>query len=108
MNNWKQITVPDHTPLEGAITTLDKGERWLVEPRKLDDEGKQWTPGVKTGVREGSYFHLTEFFGPVLGIMHAKDLDEAIKFEKQQEEKNAAKSPKTGSHVTRSASKKKQ
>jgi RHH-type proline utilization regulon transcriptional repressor/proline dehydrogenase/delta 1-pyrroline-5-carboxylate dehydrogenase len=36
---------------------------------------------VKTGVREGSYFHLTEFFGPVLGIMHAKDLDEAIRLQ---------------------------
>ncbi|KAH7364294.1 putative secretory component protein SHR3 [Rhexocercosporidium sp. MPI-PUGE-AT-0058] len=37
-----------------------------------------------------------------------KDLDEAIKYEKEQEEKAATKSPKTGSHVTRSASKKKQ
>ena len=24
MNNWKQITVPASTPLEGAINTLDK------------------------------------------------------------------------------------
>merc|ERR1711977_649252 len=37
-----------------------------------------------------------------------KDLDEAIKYEKEQEEKAATKSPKTGSHVTRSVSKKKQ
>lgn len=34
-----------------------------------------------------------------------KDLDEAIKFEKEQEEK-ALKSPRNGNHVTRSASKK--
>ncbi|EKD15521.1 hypothetical protein LZ554_002492 [Drepanopeziza brunnea f. sp. 'monogermtubi'] len=37
-----------------------------------------------------------------------KDLDEAIKFEKEQEEKNAARSPKVGTHATKAASKKKQ
>ncbi|MCK8469013.1 bifunctional proline dehydrogenase/L-glutamate gamma-semialdehyde dehydrogenase [Microbacterium sp. KSW4-16] len=75
------IIEPADGKLLRALTTLEKGERWLVEPRKLDDEGTQWTPGVKTGVREGSYFHLTEFFGPVLGIMHAKDLDEALRLQ---------------------------
>jgi len=75
------IIEPANGKLLTALTTLEKGERWLVKPRKLDDEGKQWTPGVKTGVREGSYFHLTEFFGPVLGIMHAKDLDEALRLQ---------------------------
>lgn len=37
-----------------------------------------------------------------------KDQDEVAKFERQQEEKQAAKSGKNGGHVTRSASKKKQ
>jgi RHH-type proline utilization regulon transcriptional repressor/proline dehydrogenase/delta 1-pyrroline-5-carboxylate dehydrogenase len=36
---------------------------------------------VKIGVAPGSTTHLTEFFGPVLGIMHAKDLDEAIRLQ---------------------------
>ncbi|WP_217179492.1 bifunctional proline dehydrogenase/L-glutamate gamma-semialdehyde dehydrogenase [Streptomyces sp. AC495_CC817] len=72
---------PANGKLLKALTTLDKGERWLVEPKRLDAEGKQWTPGVKTGVREGSTTHLTEFFGPVLGIMRAKDLDEAIRLQ---------------------------
>ncbi|MEV8249688.1 bifunctional proline dehydrogenase/L-glutamate gamma-semialdehyde dehydrogenase [Microbacterium sp. NPDC076768] len=75
------LVEPANGKLLSALTKLDKGERWLVEPRKLDEEGRQWTPGVKTGVREGSYFHLTEFFGPVLGIMHAKDLDEALRLQ---------------------------
>ncbi|MEU4014517.1 bifunctional proline dehydrogenase/L-glutamate gamma-semialdehyde dehydrogenase [Microbacterium sp. NPDC028030] len=75
------IIEPASGKLLTALTKLEKGERWLVKPRKLDDEGKQWTPGVKTGVREGSYFHLTEFFGPVLGIMHAEDLDEALRLQ---------------------------
>jgi RHH-type proline utilization regulon transcriptional repressor/proline dehydrogenase/delta 1-pyrroline-5-carboxylate dehydrogenase len=33
-------------------------------------------------VKPGSEFHLTENFGPVLGIMHAKDLTEAIEFQR--------------------------
>lgn len=75
------IIEPASGKLLKALTTLDKGERWLVEPKKLDDEGRQWTPGVKTGVVAGSTTHMTEFFGPVLGIMHAKDLDEALRLQ---------------------------
>ncbi|WP_136057467.1 bifunctional proline dehydrogenase/L-glutamate gamma-semialdehyde dehydrogenase [Microbacterium sp. K24] len=75
------IIEPANGKLLTALTKLEKGERWLVKPRKLDADGTQWTPGVKTGVREGSYFHLTEFFGPVLGVMHAKDLDEALRLQ---------------------------
>ncbi|MDR6143116.1 RHH-type proline utilization regulon transcriptional repressor/proline dehydrogenase/delta 1-pyrroline-5-carboxylate dehydrogenase [Microbacterium foliorum] len=75
------IIEPANGKLLTALTTLEKGERWLVEPKKLDDEGTQWTPGVKIGVALGSTTHLTEFFGPVLGIMHAKDLDEAIRLQ---------------------------
>ena len=37
-----------------------------------------WSPGVKYGVRPGSYTHLTEFFGPVLGVMRFEKLAEAI------------------------------
>nr|WP_228373743.1 bifunctional proline dehydrogenase/L-glutamate gamma-semialdehyde dehydrogenase [Demequina maris] len=61
-----------------ALTSLEPGERWLVEPRRLDHEGRSWTPGVRLGVAPGSWFHLTECFGPVLGIMTADTLDEAI------------------------------
>ncbi|GAA1999367.1 bifunctional proline dehydrogenase/L-glutamate gamma-semialdehyde dehydrogenase [Brevibacterium samyangense] len=61
-----------------ALTTLDEGEEWLLEPQQLDEDGHLWRPGIKTGVKPGSFFHRTEVFGPVLGLMHAKDLDEAI------------------------------
>jgi RHH-type proline utilization regulon transcriptional repressor/proline dehydrogenase/delta 1-pyrroline-5-carboxylate dehydrogenase len=64
-----------------ALTTLGADEEWLVEPKALDDTGRLWSPGVRTGVQPGSYFHLTEFFGPVLGIMAARDLEEAIRFQ---------------------------
>ena len=59
-----------------ALTRLDDGEEWLVEPRRLSPQ--TWTPGVRLGVRPGSWFHRTECFGPVLGVMRADSLDEAV------------------------------
>lgn len=63
--------------IKGA-TTLEEGEKWLVLPRKIADNF--WTPGVKLGVKEGSFSHKTEFFGPLLSVMRAENLSEAIRF----------------------------
>lgn len=75
------IIEPANGKLLHALTQLGIGEEWLVEPRQLDATGRLWSPGIRTGVAAGSYFHLTEFFGPVLGVMHARDLDEAIRMQ---------------------------
>ena len=72
---------PPDGPLQRALHTLDGGERWLVEPQQLDSEGRLWSPGVRLGVAEGSWFHRTECFGPVLGVMRARDLDHAIELQ---------------------------
>lgn len=72
------LVEPANGKLLDALTTLEPGESWLAAPRRLDDEGRLWTPGVRVGVQRGSRTHLVEFFGPVLGIMTAADLDEAI------------------------------
>jgi RHH-type proline utilization regulon transcriptional repressor/proline dehydrogenase/delta 1-pyrroline-5-carboxylate dehydrogenase len=74
---------PPAAKLERALTTLEVGERWLVQPRLLDESGRLWSPGVKAGVRLGSFFHLTECFGPVLGLMMASDLDTALDLQNQ-------------------------
>jgi len=79
------IIEPANGKLLNALTTLGEGESWAVEPRKLDDSGRLWSPGVRYGVRRGSYFHLTEFFGPVLGVMTADTLEEAIAIQNQIE-----------------------
>jgi RHH-type proline utilization regulon transcriptional repressor/proline dehydrogenase/delta 1-pyrroline-5-carboxylate dehydrogenase len=76
------IRAPE-APLRRALGELDPGESWLVAPIQLDDEGLLWRPGVKVGVRPGSWSHLNEWFGPVLAIMVAKDLDEAIRWQNQ-------------------------
>lgn len=75
------LTEDPSDKLRRALTTLEPGESWLLEPKQLDDTGRLWSPGIKEGVKPGSFFHLTEVFGPVLGLMHAKDLDEAIEFQ---------------------------
>lgn len=64
-----------------ALTQLDEGEEWLLEPQQLDDSGRLWRPGIKKGVKPGSFFHETEVFGPVLGLMHAKDLEQAMQWQ---------------------------
>ncbi|WP_460516486.1 proline dehydrogenase family protein [Humibacter antri] len=67
--------------LEYALTQLEPGEEWLVQPRRLDDSGRLWSPGIRSGVQPGSRFHQTEFFGPVLGIMHARTLEQALEWQ---------------------------
>ena len=51
--------------------------------RSSTTAGRLWSPGVRYGVKRGSYFHLTEFFGPVLGVMTADTLEEAIAIQNQ-------------------------
>lgn len=62
-----------------GLTTLDAGEEWVLEPRQVGENPYLWTPGIKYGVKEASYSHMTEFFGPVLSVMRAEDLDHAIR-----------------------------
>ena len=69
------INEPDGKLLR-ALTRLDDGEEWLVEPRRLGEQ--TWTPGVRLGVRPGSWLARTECFGPVLGLMRAESLTDAI------------------------------
>jgi RHH-type proline utilization regulon transcriptional repressor/proline dehydrogenase/delta 1-pyrroline-5-carboxylate dehydrogenase len=75
------IIRPPEGALKEALHRLDGDEQWLVEPQRLDEEGFLWRPGVKLGVRPGSPFHLTEVFGPVLGLLRADDLDHAIELQ---------------------------
>jgi RHH-type proline utilization regulon transcriptional repressor/proline dehydrogenase/delta 1-pyrroline-5-carboxylate dehydrogenase len=72
------LTQPPGAALRRALTVLDEGEEWLLEPRPARDNPQLWSPGIKLGVRPGSFFHRTECFGPVLGLMRAEDLDQAI------------------------------
>jgi RHH-type proline utilization regulon transcriptional repressor/proline dehydrogenase/delta 1-pyrroline-5-carboxylate dehydrogenase len=69
--------------LYNALTRLEDGESWLLKPENILNNPQMWTPGIKWGVKPGSYTHMTEFFGPVLGVMCAEDLNHAIKIVNQ-------------------------
>jgi RHH-type proline utilization regulon transcriptional repressor/proline dehydrogenase/delta 1-pyrroline-5-carboxylate dehydrogenase len=69
---------PPSGDLETALKVLEPGEEWAVMPQPVEGNPCLWTPGVKYGVRPGSYTHMTEFFGPVLAVMRFETLAEAV------------------------------
>lgn len=76
------IRTPE-TALRRALTTLDEGEEWLVEPKQIDESGLLWQPGVRIGVQAGSWSHRNEWFGPALAIIEAPDFQTAIKWQNE-------------------------
>ena len=70
---------PPAGDLERALKELELGEQWAVRPRLLLEGNPHLvSPGVKWGTQPESVTHCTEFFGPVLAVMRARDLYEAI------------------------------
>jgi RHH-type proline utilization regulon transcriptional repressor/proline dehydrogenase/delta 1-pyrroline-5-carboxylate dehydrogenase len=69
--------------LDRALHQLDDEETWLVKPEPLDGAELLWRPGVKVGVGPGSWSHLNEWFGPVLGVMVAPDFETALAWQNQ-------------------------
>jgi hypothetical protein len=74
------IEAPGEKLMRG-LTQLEPGEQWLVKPEKLNEEGTLWSPGIRDNVKPGSWYHTHECFGPVLGIMRADTLEDAIKLQ---------------------------
>ena len=69
---------PPEGVLETAMKELEPGESRAVLPRQVGKNPCLYSPAVKWGVQPGSVTHLTELFGPVLGVMKARNLREAI------------------------------
>lgn len=67
--------------LRRALTQLESGEEWLLKPAASSDDPCSWSPGIRLGVKPGSWFHLTECFGPVLGLMRAESLAQAVEWQ---------------------------
>ncbi len=64
--------------LSKAIDYLDDGEEWLIEPSFADNNPYMLKPSIRWGTKKGDYCHMNELFGPMLSVMCAKDLDDAI------------------------------
>lgn len=77
-NRMGPLIKPPSGDLAWALTELAPGESWLVQPRMIDENPRLWTPGIKWDVQPNSRTHMTEFFGPLLGVMCARDLEHAI------------------------------
>jgi len=70
---------PPSGDLERALKELEPGESWAVMPRlHVNGNPHLVSPGVKWGVQPQSITHCTEFFGPLLGVIRARNLHEAI------------------------------
>ncbi|MFP5212027.1 MAG: aldehyde dehydrogenase family protein, partial [Acidobacteriota bacterium] len=82
-NKVGPVIRPPSGDLERGLTQLEPGESWALKPQNIDGNPHLWTPGIKWGVQPGSYTHMTEFFGPVLGVMCAESLDHAIELVNQ-------------------------
>jgi len=83
---------PLRRPASGALldelTTLAPGEWWLVEPRRLDAEGRLWQPGLKAGVDPARVGRGVA--GPVLGLVAVATLDEAVALQSAAEARGVA------------------
>ena len=77
-NRTGPLIHPPSGDLKWALTALDDGEEWALKPEMKADNPHLWSPGIKYGVRPGSRSHMTEFFGPVLSVLPAKNLIQAI------------------------------
>lgn len=64
--------------LTKAINELEAGEEWVLKPQFINDNAHLMTPGIKYGVKKGAFTHMNELFAPLLSVMRAKDLKEAI------------------------------
>ncbi len=71
------ISAPSPHLLHG-LTTLDLGEEWLLKPKQDEQNPNLWSPGIRLHVKPNSTSHKTEFFGPVLSLMRAENLEEAV------------------------------
>ena len=71
--------------LERGLTQLESGETWLVEPKMIDENTCHWSPGIRMGVLAGGWYHTTECFGPVLGVMCVENFEEAMEIQNSSE-----------------------
>jgi RHH-type transcriptional regulator, proline utilization regulon repressor / proline dehydrogenase / delta 1-pyrroline-5-carboxylate dehydrogenase len=74
------VVEPGETLLRG-LTQLDAGEVWLLEPKMIDGNPSLWSPGIRLGVKPESWYRSNECFGPVLGLIRAENLKDAIRIQ---------------------------
>lgn len=81
---WKEETQigplihrPDEQLLK-ALTFLDEGEKWLLQPKQDPLNPNLWSPGIKLNVKTESFFFKSFLPGPVLGLIEAENFQQAL------------------------------
>lgn len=69
--------------LARGLRDLDEGEEWLLEPKQDAENTRLWSPGIRLGVKEDSWFRGAECFGPVLGVMRVESFEEALRVQNE-------------------------
>jgi RHH-type proline utilization regulon transcriptional repressor/proline dehydrogenase/delta 1-pyrroline-5-carboxylate dehydrogenase len=64
--------------LKQALSNLDDGEEWALEPSYADNNPYMLKPSIRWGTKSGDFCHMHELFGPVLSVMCAQNLEDAI------------------------------
>ncbi|WP_428739940.1 proline dehydrogenase family protein [Sulfurimonas sp.] len=65
--------------LKKSLSYLDDGEEWLVKPTYAN-QGNPYMlkPSVRWGTKAGDFCHMHELFGPVLSVIRAENLEDAV------------------------------
>ncbi|MCI6989127.1 MAG: bifunctional proline dehydrogenase/L-glutamate gamma-semialdehyde dehydrogenase [Campylobacter sp.] len=61
-----------------AINELKPYEEWAIKPAYKDGNEYLMKPSIKYGTKVGDFTHKTELFAPILTVMRARDLKEAV------------------------------
>lgn len=69
---------PPSGPLRTVLSRGDGRARWALRPSISSENPALVSPGILWGVPEGGFAHTTEFFGPVLSVLSARDLDHGL------------------------------
>lgn len=64
--------------LKKALLNLDEKEEWVLEPSYADNNPYMLKPSIRWGTSRGDFCHMNELFGPVLSVMCAENLEDAI------------------------------
>lgn len=64
--------------LQKSLNYLDDGEEWALKPKYADENPYMLKPSIRYGTKKGDFCHMNELFGPVLSVMCAKNLEDAI------------------------------
>ncbi len=72
------MIMPPNEHQRRALTERGTGESWLVAPRIHDDNPRLVSPGIKMGVQPGSPAHVTEYFCPLVSVLSAPSLRDAL------------------------------